>query len=459
VTAPDRRETGASDGDLRHLYDDLRAELDHVRLENQRLRIELGERSRLSSVLRLRLRQARAAVPRALRRARRSLRGRAADASTAPPPYVVRHARVPAGAVRPRVLHVVGNLHLGGSAQLVVDLVERLGHRYEQAVLSRDVPERPAYAGLEVVHAPRLSGDGDALAVLRQWKPDLIHVHYLGHHRTAYSERDWAWYHRVFRAAELRGVPVVENINIPTEPYVSGAVRSYVYVSDYVRMRFGRGDGSNATIYPGSDLDLFARNGRPVPDDTIGLVYRLERDKLNEDSVDPLIEVVRRRPRTRAIVVGGGGLLEEFQLRVERAGMAGSFTFTGYVPYAELPSIYSRISVFVAPVHRESFGQVTPFAMGMEVPVAGYRVGALPEILGSDETLADPGDATGLAGIVCGLLEDRDRRLRTGTANRDRALRLFSVESMVARYEELYDSALAEPQAGVGRAGTAARRS
>ena len=39
------------------------------------------------------------------------------------------------------------------------------------------------------------------------------------------------------------------------------------------------------------------------------------------------------------------------------------------------------MAAFVAPVHSESFGHVSVFAMGMELPVAGYNVGALEEIL------------------------------------------------------------------------------
>lgn len=42
----------------------------------------------------------------------------------------------------------------------------------------------------------------------------------------------------------------------------------------------------------------------------IGMVYRLEDDKLKIDAIDLFIEVVRRRPRTRAYIIGGGSFLE-----------------------------------------------------------------------------------------------------------------------------------------------------
>jgi glycosyltransferase involved in cell wall biosynthesis len=102
--------------------------------------------------------------------------------------------------------------------------------------------------------------------------------------------------------------------------------------------------------------------------------------------------------------------------------------------------------VFVAPPHTESFGHVVPLAMGMRIPVAGYDVGALPEILGEDGVLVPGGDARALAGRVVDLLDDRHYRLRLGAANRERAERLFSVGRMVAEYRMLYLELLGRTQ-------------
>jgi glycosyltransferase involved in cell wall biosynthesis len=437
VDSPPRSATGAG----------LRAEIDRLRLENQRLVAEVERLSHPWPLAREHaLRAWRAAWRRYyvarwhllhVRDPKRGLRLRDDHA-----PYEVRVPRdAPPG--RPRILHVIGNLHTGGSAQLVVDLVERLGRRYEQRVLVRSLPPRPAYIGLDPIHRPRLS-DASAAALLRQLRPDLIHVHMLGHQHDEYGRHDWRWYHAAIRAAERVGCPVVENLNIPVEPYVSAAIRCYVHVSDYVRERFGRLDAWNTTIYPGSDLERFARRAdQPVPDDCIGMIYRLQPDKLNEQSIEPFVRVVQRRPATRARIVGGGHFLDVYKRRVAAAGVQEAFTFTGYIPYDGLPDELARMSVFVAPVHTESFGQVSAFAMGMELPVAGYRVGALEEITGSPAVLAPPGDAERLADILIGLLDDRARRLAIGRDNRGRAERLFSTEAMVARYDAVYAELLA----------------
>ena len=361
-------------------------------------------------------------------------------------PYVVKAPLSPPDA--PRVLHIVGNFYTGGSARLVVDLVERLGDRYAQTVLTRDAPSPPAYVVPNLRTEPWLDSPDEALRVISESHPDLVHVHYLGPAFSGIEVGDWQWLTKVFRALEQWGGAVIENVNIPIAPYVSDVVDRYVFVSDYVRMKFGYPGSRSLTIHPGSDVDRFTRGEHvPLAEGCVGMVYRLQGDKLNARAIDVFVEVVRRRPGTRALIVGGGPLLASYKQTVAAAGLSDRFTFTGYVAYEELPAYFEQMSVFVAPVHAESFGHVVPLAMSMELPVAAFDVGALSEILGDPAVLAPAGDVSSLADRVHDLLEDRSRMVELGTANRERAVERFSVETMVARYSQLYDELLSHSSA------------
>jgi glycosyltransferase involved in cell wall biosynthesis len=429
---------------------ELKTEVDRLRLENQTLRLELQHTANLRQMLRRTLglgwREFREYV-RPVRRNGGETVGSLRDAESFSPnfePYQVRTDLRRLESHRPRVLHAIANFWTGGSARLVVDLIEYLGYRYEQEVIVRDLPAKPAYTGLRLHHYEHLKSPQQILSLLRTYGPDLLHVHYVAHHRNRYSELDWQWYSNVFQAAEAYGCRVVENINIGVDPYVSKAVDAYVYVSAFVEQEFGRADSRNAVVYPGSDLRFFSRMRGDPPEDCIGMVYRLEKDKLDEHSIDTLIEVVRRRRETSALVVGGGRYYSAYRKAVDEAGLTDAFTFTGYVSYENLPALYEKMSVFVAPVHTESFGQVSVFAMGMGIPVVGYDAGALCEIVEPRQLLAAPGDSKALAGIIVNLLDNRAERLRIGEANRRRAEQLFSVEAMIARYGEIYDRAIAK---------------
>ena len=155
---------------------------------------------------------------------------------------------------------------------------------------------------------------------------ELVHMHYWG-------STDEPWYRRAFEAISEIGCPVIENVNTPIAPLLSPRIARYVYVSDYVKEEFGGVSDTETVIYPGSNLRLFAPARGPRDDGhTVGMVYRLERDKLDENSIEPLIEAVRRRPGTRALVVGGGSLLPEYRRRVSAAGFDGSFEFPAMCP-------------------------------------------------------------------------------------------------------------------------------
>jgi len=346
--------------------------------------------------------------------------------------YTVRPHRKPAER-GPRVLHVIGNFMTGGSSRLVVDLYEALGHRYVQRVVTQFIPPEPAYIGIPVTEIRERDSHEPMLALIREFKPDLVHVHYWG-------DCDAPWYATAFSAAKAEGCPVIENVNTPVAPFTSEQVRQYVYVSDYVRTTFGTGNGAaECTIYPGSDFAMFRPpifGGRPGT--RIGMVYRLEPDKLNAEGIEPLIVAALLDPRLRFLVVGGGTFLEEYRARVRAAGVEERFEFTGYVPYESLPAHYRDLAIFVAPVWKESFGQVSSFAMNMGIPVVGYDVGGLGEIVNDPTLLAPPGESATLGRIIVGLSQDRARRRVFGKRNRRRAQELFTVQAMVAAYDRLY---------------------
>lgn len=353
---------------------------------------------------------------------------------TAPPPvtaYVVK-VPIPAAGRKSKVLHVIANFMLGGSSRLVVDLIEGLGGSYEHRILTSFAPTPPAFVGVTIDVLKIEASASQFSRCIADADPDLIHLHYWG-------STDEPWYRRALAAVTECRCPVIENVNTPVAPLRSARIDRYVFVSDYVKDQFGDERESESVIYPGSDVAMFAPStDRNDDGNTVGMVYRLERDKLDENAIDPMIEAVRRRPATRVLIVGGGTLLEGFRQKVHAAGCDGQFEFTGYVPYEALPGHYDRMTIFAAPVWKESFGQVSTFAMSMGIPVVGYSTGAIPEIVCDDTLVAHFPDASALAAIIVNLLDDPGRRAVVAARNRERARTSFTVDAMVDRYARLY---------------------
>lgn len=373
---------------------------------------------------------------------RKQIRARQQPGQADYKPYQI-ELRPPAVPQRKRVVHAIASFAVGGSQQLIVDIIEGSSDLYEHQVILYNDYEWKYYAGVPIMEMAYMRHTDEALALFRKLKPDIVHVHYWGNRQNGYEH--WRWYHQVFEAAFAYGAHVIENCNNPIVPYLHEKIERYAYVSKYAQDYFGIPSPNNQVVYPGSNFSVFTRPEEPMPVDCIGMVYRLDRDKLNAESIDVFIKVIQRRPQTRALIVGKGYYDELYRQKVADAGLTDKFEFTGVIPYKELPNYYKRISVFVAPVHKESFGQVTPFAMNMRIPVAAYNVGALPEILVSEDVFAPAGDSDALADTIVRLLDQPARLQELGRFNRERAQALFSLGAMVDAYRAMYAELLGPP--------------
>jgi glycosyltransferase involved in cell wall biosynthesis len=257
--------------------------------------------------------------------------------------------------------------------------------------------------------------------------------------------QDLVWYHSVFRVLRGAGLPVVENVNTSGEPYFSDLVSKYVFCSEWSRGASGAPWIPEAVVYPGTRLDDFSRaDVNEAPDNEIGMVYRLGGDKIGPNAIEIFIQVMQAVPQAHATIVGDGDLVELFRSRVAQEGLEARIAFTGWVSYEKLQQIYRELAVFIAPVKDDTFGSVSVYAMCAGIPVVGFDVGGIPEIVGAADLLAPPGDVRRLAQITSELLRDRERRLRIGADNQRRARELFSVQAMTRSFGDIYRQAITD---------------
>jgi glycosyltransferase involved in cell wall biosynthesis len=297
-------------------------------------------------------------------------------------------------------------------------------------VVTSALPAHGSHKGMAIDVVPKPNSRHLVRCIFSRFRPHIVHVHYWG-------DVDKSWYRTIFEIAAEFGCPILQNINTPVAPFAGVRVDRNVFVSHSVLDQFGSTVPASV-IRPGIDLDRFAPPA--VIDhhafDAIGMIYRLENDKLDKDAIELFLAIAERRPKTRIVIIGDGSLFAHFRSRVVQEGRLSQFEFSGYVPYEELPAQLARFRTFVAPVRQESFGQVIPFAMCAGLAVAGYKIGAVPEILGDTLTLGETLDET--VEIVTALLDDPKRIAALGARNRALALERFSVEDMAIRYFQLY---------------------
>jgi glycosyltransferase involved in cell wall biosynthesis len=97
--------------------------------------------------------------------------------------------------------------------------------------------------------------------------------------------------------------------------------------------------------------------------------------------------------------------------------------------------------VFALPSLWEGLPNALLEAMATGIPVVGTYVAGTSEVVENDKTglLVSPGDARVLSQAIAGLLMNSERARELGQAGRERVLRDYAVERMVAAHEELYE--------------------
>jgi len=155
----------------------------------------------------------------------------------------------------------------------VVDLVEHLGHKYDQESLLSIFLHHLPMQGWYCTIFGRYTGNTD-WRLFKRKKTHILHVHYWGHY-------DISWYRKVFNVAEKWDGILIENINTPVEPYIVDRVDHYAYVSEYAKNYATCVEAKSSVIYPGATW-LFL-TGSKLPSGWCNcMVYRLDHDKLKE---------------------------------------------------------------------------------------------------------------------------------------------------------------------------------
>jgi len=196
----------------------------------------------------------------------------------------------------------------------------------------------------------------------------------------------------------------------------------------------------------GIDTAVFSPNSNGAQSPPVLLtVGRLERRKGLDVLLRAMPQIWRRFPDTQVHLIGGES---EFR-RQDLLAMAppdkqGQIVFRGFVGRDQLIAHYQHATIYIAPTQYETFGYTVLEAMACGRPVISTRVGAIPELVDDGETglLVPWNDPAALADAVLSLLADPESAARMGTAGRQKACALFTLDRISYRTCEVYESVM-----------------
>lgn len=168
----------------------------------------------------------------------------------------------------------------------------------------------------------------------------------------------------------------------------------------------------------------------------IGCIARLTHDK----GVDVLIDAVGMLPEAMLTIVGAGRDRNAVEQAVVRSGAADRIDIWENVP--SIGDFQRRIDLLVLPSRQhDPFGMVAAEAMLVATPVIVTDACGISDYVhdGVDALIVPAGDSGALTEAIQKLFNE-ERRSALGQAGLQTAKRLFALDAMVDRYEELFTS-------------------
>jgi len=177
----------------------------------------------------------------------------------------------------------------------------------------------------------------------------------------------------------------------------------------------------------------------------VGMVARYHPVKGHGDFLNAAAACSRLIPGMKFMLAGEGidNSNGELTRRIRELGLEDSFTLLGH--RNDLERLYPGLDLLVLSSLSESFPNVLGEAMSCGVACVCTDVGDCREIIGDTGIAVPPGRSDLLAKAIVELMSAPGYiRLKRGAGARDRIRKIFSLQSVVDRYEALYRTAWEE---------------
>ncbi len=369
---------------------------------------------------------------------------------------------------RPRVLHVMDSLAVGGMERALLGLVERTRDRFDHSICCiRDLgarKDRFEAAGAAITFVGKTEGQDWGVPwriarVCRALRPHIVHT------------RNWGAIEGAL-AARLTRVPAVihgehgrdaaegsaherrrDRVRRLLFPFVDRIVVVSKHLERWLLEEIGVQTHKAALIPNGVDTDRFRpgadrdrlrhERGYEPAEVLIGAVGRLHAVKDYPTLIAAFETLLRRRPEARLVIVGDGPERASLGDEIRRRRLQHAARLAGH--REDVRDWLAAMDVFVQPSLTEGTSNALLEAMAVGLPVVATQVGGNPEVVvdGVTGRLVPVHDTAALAAAMEFYGLNEDTRGRHGAAGRDRVARQFSMDDMIARYTAVYHDTLA----------------
>ena len=229
---------------------------------------------------------------------------------------------------------------------------------------------------------------------------------------------------------------------------VSNAVANHVKQSRFVKedqVRVIYNGVDNAVYYPMQAGAVREKFGIQQDSLVIGMIGRVNAWKGQGDFLEAVTPILKANAQAVAFLAGSAfegeeWRVEELEAKIAASPVSSQIKRIDY--YSQTTELYNMFDIFVLPsTNPDPLPTVVLEAMACGKPVVGYRHGGVCEMVKEDENglLATPNQPAKLSKVIQELVEDPEKRNRFGQASVERQRELFSLESYIKNFSELYN--------------------
>ncbi|MBF1743619.1 MAG: glycosyltransferase family 4 protein [Streptococcus sp.] len=276
-------------------------------------------------------------------------------------------------------------------------------------------------------------------------------------------------------AAVLEGIYLKRKLKLPLIWHVHEIIVKPKAISDFINMLMGRyadkivtvsqavanhikqspfiKDSQVEVIYNGVDNAVYypmdassIREKFDIAQDAlvIGMIGRVNAIKGQNDFIEAVEPLLEKNEQAVAFLAGGvfpgeEWRLEELDKRIASSSVVSQIHRIDY--YDKTSELYNMFDIFVLPsIKPDSLPTVVLEAMACSKPVVGYKNGGIAEMVVDDKSgcLVKPNRPQELSNAISLLLDSSEKREKFGRVGYQRQKELFSLESYIKNFSELY---------------------
>lgn len=365
-----------------------------------------------------------------------------------------------------RVLHVTFDMGIGGTEQVIRQLVEAIpGSEVTCEILCISgrvgpIGESLISKGLPVHSMGRAPGFDWSLvrrirALIRQGRFDIVHCHQytpyiygwlgaLGTRAKTVLTEHGRFYPDRYRYKALLFNVIAARLSEALVS-ISEATREALVKYEFMprsRIRVIYNGIRPLTHSEDAVRELRADFGIPEEAFIAGTVARLDPVKNQVMMLEAFSAFLQQHPDSWLLMVGDGPDRDLLEERARMLGIDRQTIFTGFVN--EPVNHLALMDVFLLSSHTEGTSMTLLEAMSLGVPSIVTRVGGNPEIIQhmNNGLLVSPDDAVGFCEALRALHADPELRERLKRGARETFEARFSAQAMVQQYLSLYRKAV-----------------